>query len=392
MSQNPSIPNANWNYPTRVNFGAGRIDELPAICRGSGIERPLVITDPGLAKLPFVSKMINATRKAGLGTGRFNDVKPNPNGQNVIDGVQALQMGSHDGVIAVGGGSAVDVAKAVAFMADQELPLWDFEDVDDNYLQAKIETILPIVAVPTTAGTGSEVGRASVILDEDAGVKRIIFHPLMLPTAVIADPELTVGLPTDLTAATGMDALSHNLEAFCARGFHPMADGIALEGMRLIWDALPRAVADGTDLDARAKMLAASMMGATAFQKGLGLMHALSHPLSATHDTHHGLANGVLMPYVLAFNSAEVDEPLSRLARCLRLPSQGPAGVLDWVLKLREAIGIPHTLGDLGVTEGEVTELAAKAVVDPAGFGNPKDYDLETIAGIYRRAIKGELS
>jgi alcohol dehydrogenase class IV len=309
-----ALPNANWNYPTAIRFGVGRIAELPDACRSLGIERPLLVTDPALAEMAMVKEACAAT-----GAGLFSTIHPNPTGADVDAGLKAYREGRHDGVIAFGGGSALDVGKVIAFMSGQSRPLWDFEDREDWWTRADAAGIAPIIAVPTTAGTGSEVGRAGVIHDEEAGLKKIIFHPKMLPAIVILDPALTVGLPPKVTAATGMDALSHCIEAACAPGFHPFADGIAAEGVRLIHGWLVRAVEDGTDLDARGNMLAAAAMGATAFQKGLGATHALSHPIGALRGTHHGLTNAVLMPYVLAFNREAIEERLARLAAYIGL-------------------------------------------------------------------------
>src|SRR5260221_928393 len=302
MSIDAAALRGNWNYPTSVKFGCGRIAELADHCKALGMKRPLLITDPGLAGLPMIKAAIDRNNAAGLPTGLFSQIQGNPTGKNIDDGVKAFKEGGHDGVIAFGGGSALDAAKAVALMAGQKRPLWDFEDIGDWYTRVDPNGMAPVVAVPTTSGTRSEVGRASVITDEAVHVKKIIFHPKMLPAIVIDDPELTAGLPPHITAAVGMDALSHNLEAFCAPGFHPLADGIAIEGMRLIKEWLPTAVKDGGNLVARSYMMAASSMGATAFQKGLGGMHAIAHPLGALYNTHHGLTNAVVMPYVLDFN------------------------------------------------------------------------------------------
>jgi alcohol dehydrogenase class IV len=385
-------PKGNWNYPTPTRFGAGRIRELPDACRELGITRPLLVTDPGIAGLPITREAVAINKAAGLETRVFSRIQPNPVGADVDAGVQALREGDHDGVIAFGGGSALDVGKAVGLMAGQERPLWDFEDVGDWYTRVNVDAMAPVVAVPTTSGTGSEMGRASVIINEDEPRKVIIFHPRMLPGRVIADPALTAGLPAKLTAATGMDALSHNLEAFCAPGFHPLADGIAVEGMRLIHRSLVRAVKDGADLEARSDMMAASAMGATAFQKGLGAMHALSHPVGAVLHTHHGLTNAVVMPYVLVFNRAAIEERMERLGRYLGLATPGFDGVLEWILDLRRAVGIPHTLSSLGVGEEHARELAPAAAADPSAGGNPVPLDAEKLQGLYLRAILGELS
>ncbi len=382
---------ANWNYPTAIRFGVGRIAELPDACRALGMARPLLVTDPGLANLPMVADAHGACVDAGLGCEIFSEVKGNPVEANVTAGVARFRDGGHDGVIAFGGGSALDAGKAVALMAGQDRPLFDFEDRADWWTRVKVDGMAPVVAVPTTSGTGSEVGRASVITDERTHTKRIIFHPRMLPAIVIADPALTAGLPAHLTAAVGMDALSHNLEAFSSPLHHPMAQGIALEGMRLIHQWLPRACAEGTDLEARAHMQVASTMGATAFQKGLGAMHSLSHPCGAVLDTHHGLTNAVVMPYVVAFNRPAIEDKLELLARVLALPGTGYAAVMDWILRLREGIGIPHTLTELGVTPEHVPALAPMAADDPSSPTNPVPLDATACAGLFRRAIAGEI-
>ena len=382
----------NWNYPTSIKFGAGRIVELPEHCATLGMRRPLLVTDAGLAALPMVANVLDLCRKAGLGCELFSGVQPNPVEANVTDGVAALRRGSHDGVIAFGGGSALDTAKAIAMMVGQTRPIWDFEDREDWFTRINVAGMLPVVAVPTTAGTGSEVGRASVFTDLRDHTKKIIFHPRMMPSIVIEDPELGVGLPPQLTAAVGMDALSHNLEAYCAPGYHPMAEGIAVEGMRLIKEWLPRAVRNGADVEARAHMLVASSMGATAFQKGLGAMHSLSHPLSANLGTHHGLGNAVVMPYVLEWNRAAIDGKLSRLAAWLGLPQQSFAGVLAWVLDLRAEIGIPHTLGAIGVTDENATTFAPQAFADPSTGGNPLPMTVADFERLYRKCIRGDLS
>src|ERR1700722_4972084 len=305
----------NWNYPTIVKFSPGRVAELPQVLQSVGIKRPLLVTDPGLAKLPMLAAVLRANEAAGLSAAIFSDVKSNPSEQNVADGLAVFRAGKHDGVIAFGGGSALDAGKAIAFMSGQTRPLWDFEDVGDNWTRALPGGIAPVVAVPTTAGTGSEVGRASVILNEETHQKKIIFHPLMMPRIVILDAELTVGLPRTVTAATGIDAFVHCFEAFCAPGFHPLADGVALEGMRLIHRYLPRACADGKDIEARAQMLAAASMGATAFQKGLGGVHAIAHPVGSWFNTHHGLTNAIILPYVITFNRPAIADKTDVIAR-----------------------------------------------------------------------------
>lgn len=387
----PSLPAGNWNYPTKVRFGVGRIKELPDACRALGIARPLLVTDPGLAKLAMIGDAVASLKAAGLGVAVFSDLKPNPIGKNVDDGVAAYRAGKHDGVIAFGGGSALDTGKAIALMVGQTRPIWDFEDVGDNWKRVNAAGIAPVVSVPTTAGTGSEVGRASVIADETTHTKKIIFHPGMMPGIVIADPGLTVGLPPAITAATGMDAFAHCLEAYCAPGFHPLADGVAVEGMRLIRDWLMVAVKDGKNLAARAHMMAAAAMGATAFQKGLGAIHALSHPVGAVYDSHHGLTNAVFMPYVLAFNRPAIEDRIVRLARYLGLEKPTFDGFMEWVLTLRRELKIPHTCRDLGVQESRLDELSRMAAHDPCAGGNPVPLDAATLKGLYERALTGRV-
>jgi alcohol dehydrogenase class IV len=382
----------NWNYPTAIRFGAGRINELPEACKSLGMKRPLLVTDPGLAALAMVQNALELCQAAGLPCGLFSDVQANPIEANVIAGVELFKQGQHDGVIAFGGGSGLDAAKAIALMAGQTRPLWDFEDREDWWTRVNPDGIAPIVAVPTTAGTGSEVGRAAVITDQRDHTKKIIFHPKMLPEIVIADPELTVGLPAHITAATGMDALSHNLEAFCSPVFHPMAEGIAVEGMRLVKNWLPTAVAEGGNLQARANMLVASTMGATAFQKGLGAMHSLSHPCGAVLNTQHGLTNAIVMPYVLEFNRPAISDKLTRLARWLELPNPSFEAVLHWVLELREQVKIPATLQEIGVTEDYAAKLAPMAAADPSSGTNPIALTAANLEPLYLRCIRGELA
>ncbi|OWJ93235.1 alcohol dehydrogenase [Pseudomonas sp. A46] len=387
----PSHFRMNWNYPTSVRVGVGRIAELASACRELGMAAPLLVTDPGLSGLPMIDAALARCRDAGLQAGLFHRIKGNPTGTNVMDGVEAFRSGGHDGVIAFGGGSALDAGKAIALMVGQDRPLWDFEDVGDNANRVKVAGMAPVVAVPTTAGTGSEVGRAAVITDDQARLKRIIFHARMLPAIVLLDPELTLGLPRTLTAATGMDALSHSLEAFCSPLYHPMAEGIALEGMRLVKDFLPRACADGGDVEARLQMLVASSMGATAFQRGLGGMHALAHPLGALYDAHHGLLNAVLMPFVLQANRASIEAPMERLARYLGLPQAGFGAVLDWVLDLRAGLGIPHSLAEIGIDGARVEQVGRMAEVDPSAGTNPIPFDAAQYSRIFQHALEGRL-
>ncbi len=382
----------NWGFPTSVRFGVGRIAELADACRALGMARPLMVTDKGLAALAMIQDALTMLTDAGLGAALFSDVQGNPVEANVDAGLDAYRQGGHDGIVAFGGGSAMDVGKCIALMIGQTRPMWDFEDREDWWTRANADAIAPVIAVPTTSGTGSEVGRAGVITNLEDHTKRVIFHPKMLPAIVIEDPALTVGLPPHLTAAVGMDALSHNMEAYCSPLFHPMADGVALEGMRLIKDWLPAACADGTDLEARGHMQVASSMGATAFQKGLGAMHSLSHPCGSLLDTHHGLTNGVVMPYVLAFNADAIEEKMTALARYLDLANPSAKSVLDWVLRLREQIGIQPTLAELGVSEDLIPRLARMALEDPTAPTNPVKLTVENLEGLYARAIRGELA
>jgi alcohol dehydrogenase len=384
-----TLPKANWNYPTAIRFGAGRIAELAEACRAVGIGRPLLVTDPALAALPMVKEALARSSDAGVRAGLFSEIRPNPVGADVERGLAAFAAGGHDGVIAFGGGAALDVGKVIAFMSGQRRPLWDFEDKADWWTRADESGIAPVVAVPTTAGTGSEVGRAGVILDEAEAVKKIIFHPRMLPRLVILDPELCAGLPPHVTAATGMDALSHCLEAYCAPGFHPLADGVAAEGVRLIRRWLERAFEEGSDIEARGHMLAAATMGATAFQKGLGAMHALSHPIGALAGTHHGLTNAVLMPYVLRFNREAIEERIARLAAYAGIAPPTFDGFLEWVLTLRRKLDIPETLGALGVGEDQIETLARMAEADPSAGGNPLPFDAAAARRVLAAAFQG---
>lgn len=381
----------NWNYPTLIRFGAGRIAELPDACTTLGIRKPLLVTDPGLAALPMIANAVEWCRKAGLPCEVFSDVQANPIEANVTAGVELFRQRGYDGVIAFGGGSALDTAKAIALMVGQSRPIWDFEDREDWYTRVNVAGMAPTVAVPTTSGTGSEVGRASVITDVRDHTKKIIFHPKMQPALVIADPQLTLGLPPHITAAVGMDALSHNLEAYCSPFYHPMADGIAIEAMRLIRQWLPVAVKHGDDIEARSHMMIASSMGATAFQKGLGAMHSLSHPCSANLNTHHGLTNAVVMPYVLAWNRPALEDKMGRLAAFLGLANHSFDGVLEWILELRREIGIPDTLAELGVLDEHVSAFSQQAFDDPSTGGNPLPMTAEKFAQLYRNCIEGKL-
>lgn len=380
----------NWNYPTTVRMGAGRIAELSEAVRATDMHRPLVVTDPQLAALPMIDAIVSDLGAAGLEAGMFRDVQANPVAANVVSGVEMLRSGRYDGVVAIGGGSALDAGKVIAFMHGQSRPIWDFEDIGDWWKRADTNGILPIIAVPTTAGTGSEVGRAGVITDEASHTKKVIFHPLMMPRITICDPELTVGMPGMITAGTGMDALAHCLEAYCGPFYHPMADGIAIEGMRLVRDNLPAAYSDPGNIEARTHMMSAAMMGATAFQKSLGAIHALSHPVGALHGTHHGLTNAVFMPYVLSFNRPKVEEKLVRLSSYLGLPATF-SGFMDWVLELRSTLAVPHTLAELIEDDSNFATMSAMAPLDPTAGGNPIPIDAEACLELYRRAWVGSI-
>ena len=363
-------PTGNWSYPTTMKFCAGRIAELPAACATAGMTRPLLVTDKGLADLPITASTLDIMEAAGLGRGLFSEVDPNPNEMNLEAGVAAYKAGGHDGVIAFGGGSGLDLGKMIAFMAGQTRPVWDFEDIGDWWTRANADAIAPIVAVPTTAGTGSEVGRASVITNSQTHVKKIIFHPKVLPAVVICDPELTVGMPKFITAGTGLDAFAHCVEAFSSPHYHPMSQGIALEGMRLVIDNLPRAYADGTDIEARANMMSAAAMGATAFQKGLGAIHAMSHPIGAVFNTHHGTTNAVCMPAVLELNAPEIADRFDLAASYIGVKG-GFDGFRTFVQNFNDSLAIPRKLSEMGVTANRIDDMVAMALEDPSCGGNP---------------------
>ncbi|WFR99511.1 iron-containing alcohol dehydrogenase [Rhizobium tumorigenes] len=374
---------ANWSYPTSLKLGRGRISELAEACKSLGMKKPLFITDRGLATMAITKTALDILEEAGLGRAMFAEVDPNPNEKNLEAGVKAFKDGGHDGVVAFGGGSGLDLGKCVAFMVAQTRPVWDFEDIGDWWTRANVDGIAPIVAVPTTAGTGSEVGRASVITNSATHVKKIIFHPKFLPGVVISDPELTVGMPKIITVGTGMDAFAHCLEAYSSPFYHPMSAGIALEGMRLVKEFLPRAVREGTDLEARANMMAAAAMGAVAFQKGLGAIHALSHPIGAVYNTHHGMTNAVVMPAVLRFNRKPIEEKIARAAAYLDI-SGGFDGFYDYVLQLRADLGVPDNLTKMGIASDRIDDLAAMAIEDPSAGGNPVPLTLENTKALFR--------
>jgi alcohol dehydrogenase class IV len=379
-------PSATWAYPNHVRIGAGRLTELPETCRTAGMSRPLLVTDRGLAGMEITARALDVLEQAQLGRAIFAEVDPNPTGGNLDAGVAAYHAGGHDGVVAFGGGSALDLGKTVAFMAGQTRPVWDFEDVGDWWTRADADAIAPVIAVPTTAGTGSEVGRAGVITNEETHEKKIIYHPGMLPAAVIADPELTMGLPPHLTAGTGLDAFAHCVEAFSSPHYHPMSQGIALEGMRLVVEHLPRAHADGTDLEARTHMMSAAAMGAVAFQKGLGAIHALSHPVGAVHGTHHGTTNAVFMPAVLEFNADVIRDRFDRAAAYLGIEG-GFDGFCAFVRRFNDGLGVPGRLSGLGVVDPDLDALTEAALRDPSVGGNPRELTGEAVRALYERVL-----
>ena len=382
----------NWNYPTTMWVGENRINDIAIACESLGITRPLLVTDRGLAKTDIVKNTLLILKEKNIITKLYSNVVGNPTGKNVNEGVESFKKDNCDGVIAFGGGSGLDVGKAIAFMSGQTLPIWDFEDVGDNWTKANDDEIAPIIAVPTTAGTGSETGRASVILNEETGVKNIIFHPKFLPSIVILDPVLTVGLPSKITAATGMDALAHNLEAYCAPGYHPMADGIALEGMRIINDWLLEAVNNGSNIEARQNMLSAASMGSTAFQKGLGAIHSLSHPVNALNNVHHGLSNAIFMPYVLTFNKDVIEKKIIKICDYLELNDRTFDGFINWILDLRKKLDIPHKLSEvIDEKDFDLDRLSKMALADPSTGGNPKKLTEADMKLMYQHSMSGEL-
>ena len=383
---------SNWNYPTTMWVGENRIRDLGIACKTLNINKPLLVTDTGLAKSNIIINVLKNLKEEGFKVKLYSDVVGNPTGKNVKEGVDCYNKNNCDGVIAFGGGSGLDVGKAIAFMSGQVLPIWDFEDVGDNWTKANSEKIAPIIAVPTTAGTGSETGRASVILNEETGTKNIIFHPKFLPSIVILDPILTISLPSMITAATGMDALAHNLEAYCAPGYHPMADGIALEGMRLINDWLLEAVNNGSNIEARQNMLVAASMGSTAFQKGLGAIHSLSHPVNALNNVHHGLSNAIFMPYVLSFNKDVIEKKIIKICDYLKLKDRSFEGFINWVLDLRKKLNIPHKLSEvIDEKDFDIDRLSKMALADPSTNGNPKKLTENDMKTMYQRSMTGEL-
>ena len=385
------MTNYNWNYPTTIWVGQNRIKDLHLACENLKIKKPLFVTDKDLINLPMVKKLISQNKDKFEKFFIFSNFSGNPIGENVDEGVIEFKKNNCDGVITIGGGSALDVGKAIAFMSGQTKPIWDFEDIGDYWKRADETNIAPIIAVPTTAGTGSETGRASAIINKKTGIKKIIFHPKFLPSIVILDPVLTIDLSPRLTAATGMDALAHNLEAYCAPGFHPMADGIAIEGMKLIKKSLLKAVKNGKDLEARSDLLAAASMGSTAFQKGLGAIHSLSHPINAQFDVHHGLSNAIFMPYVLTFNKVKIEERIVSICNHLNLDKNFES-FLNWILELRKSLNIPHRLSEvIDIKKINLDDLSQMALEDPSTSSNPKKMTFNDMRILYEYSIKGDL-
>jgi len=386
------LTKTNWNYPTTIWFGTGRINDLSLACKQLGINYPLFVTDEGLVKLDIVERSVQVLKQEGIEYSIYSNVQGNPTEKNVLDGVAHYNKHKHDGVIAFGGGSAIDAAKTIAFMSGQSRSLWDFEDVGDNWTNANLDGIAPIIAIPTTAGTGSEVGRASVILDQTLHTKKIIFHPKMLPGIVISDPELTVGLPPSITAWTGVDAMVHSIEAYCAPGYHPMADGIAIEAIRLIAEYLPIAFKDGKNIEARGQMLVAASMGATAFQKGLGSVHSIAHQLGAIYNKQHGLLNAIILPYALKQNKSAIEKKMVYLSKVLELESHGTDGIIQFVKTLRKLLNIPNTLKEIGVNEDNATEIGEMAYKDSSTPTNAKPVNAKDLERLFRAAVTGEMN
>tara|TARA_B100000700_G_scaffold311758_1_gene394430 strand:+ start:1683 stop:2900 length:1218 start_codon:yes stop_codon:yes gene_type:complete len=404
MSKNLENWKENWNYPNTVWLGNGRIKDLTKACKILKIKKPLFVTDKDLVKTKMVENVLEENKKANLPTAVFSDLKGNPLGSNVKKGSEIFKNGDHDGVISLGGGSSLDVGKSIALQSATNRPLWDFTDGgifwEENKFSASMalnrisnpENIKPTIAIPTTAGTGSETSRAAAIINDETKVKKIIFHPKMLPTLTILDPQLTVGMPAFLTAATGMDALAHNLEAYCAPGYHPMADGVAIEGMLLIKNWLTIAVNDGKNLEARGHMLTSSSMGATAFQKGLGAIHSLSHPVNSLFNVHHGLSNGIFMPYVLTFNRSTIENKIGKLSEYLGLKEDSFNSFVDWIIALKEQIKIPHTISEsTKITDQDIEKMSPMALDDPCTPGNPKKLTLDDMVSMYEHSVKGKL-
>ncbi len=377
---------ANWSYPTTIKFGAGRILELAAQCKAVGISAPLLVTDRALASLPITAQALDVLEGAGLGRAIFSGVDANPTETNMHAGLKMYRTGRHDGVVAFGGGSALDLGKMIALMVDQPVSVWDLEDVGDWWTRANPDTIAPIIAVPTTAGTGSEVGRAGVLTDSATHRKKIIFPPKLMPVVTICDPDLTIGMPAFITAGTGMDALAHCLEAYCSPHYHPMSHGIALEGMRLVLENLPRVYDTPDDLEARANMMSAAAMGAVAFQKGLGAIHALSHPIGALYNTHHGTTNAVVMPMVLEFNRPAIEDRMVRAAAYLGIAG-GFDGVYAQGMALRARFAIPANLTALGVESGQLDSLTEMALLDPSCGGNPVELTRENTRALFEACM-----
>ena len=382
------MENMNWNYPTPIWFGINRIKEAQIACDNLKIKNPLIVTDPGILQTSIISKVINSLSNE---TKVYSDVQGNPTGENVINGVDFFNKGNHDGVIAVGGGSGMDVGKGIAFMAGQSRPIWDFEDIGDYWTRANSDKIYPVIAIPTTAGTGSETGRAGVFTNEETHEKKIIFHPKMMPAIVILDPDLTIELPPSLTAFTGMDVLAHCLEAYSSNFFHPLSQGIALEGIFIVKNYLVRAYKNGKDMEARAHMLAGSSMGSTAFQKGLGAIHSLSHPVGAIYNSHHGLTNAVFMPYVLERNREAIEEKIIRIAKYLSLENSTFEGFIKWILELRKALQIPHTLKELINDDSKLEKMSELALKDPSTGGNPIPLSQKDFLELYKNSYDGKL-
>jgi alcohol dehydrogenase class IV len=386
-----------WNYPTEIFCGAGALDTLAERCLLLGMRNPLLVTDPGMLPLEPLALLKAHLQQADITFAVFSDIASNPSMADVARGVATFNAGKHDSLIALGGGSAMDAAKGISLSAvDPEgLVRFEWSQIIAHYpsLADFPRLGLPkLIALPTTAGTGSELGREAVLTQSEQNIKRVISHPELLPATVILDPVLTRGLPGALTAATGMDALTHHIEAFCSPLYHPMSSGIAVEGIRLIQQHLTDAHVDGQNIVAREGMLVASAMAAVAFQKGLGGVHALAHPLGARYHKHHGLLNAILLPYVLIANQQAISEDITRLARYLELKQPDFAGFLDWVLGLRKQLGIPHSLGEIGLDAEAAVWVGEQALADISSSDtNACVLDAAAYSQIFRNAVEGVL-
>ena len=377
-----------YNFPTTIRFGAEASNELPDYLQKNNLLKPLIVTDPVVVQLDFFKKIIASLQKKNISAEIFHDIHKNPVKSDVYKGTDVYDATDRDSIVGIGGGVALDVARAICLRINHREDLFKYDDLigGDVFVTNDVPHF---VTIPTTAGTGSEVGRSAIIADDITHQKKILFSPKLLAKIVFADPLLTMDLPPFVTAATGMDALTHNMEAYLAKMHHPMCEGIALEGIYLISQSLERAV-NKPDLESRSNMLIASLMGAVAFQKGLGVVHSLAHPLSALLDTHHGLANAVNIPYGMEFNIAGCEEKFKRIALTLGLKKQTGEAVVDYLFDLNSKINIPHKLSEIGVKPEHIETLADLAIADFAYPNNPKPVSREDFRELYLKALRGE--